>query len=292
MRAVPPRAGRAEVHLSALLRKRSRLHARWARRPAVTSPSPRAARVRTADSHTTLQRCSSSTTLPLPPSIHPHKCQPQTFTPQSLELNWAPAARAKNVAVPFWKKKKKKTRKRFKSTFLHFASDYDQITRFILTWRWSWCYSYTTPLFARVFQARRWRWHLYEMWSFLTFLIMQQSFSSHAGKDKPGYFNPCHDRFLIPKQLVVMPKPNHTTHLGEMSRKASAVSTHPWFCRNVQYQHFFLEAWSLLPVKFKHSRMAFKVCSRIDNLSDKSSWMHFFKGLISPYLTNHLKHLA
>ena len=108
MRAVPPRAGRAEVHLSALLRKRSRLHARWARRPAVTSPSPRAARVRTADSHTTLQRCSSSTTLPLPPSIHPHKCQPQTFTPQSLELNWAPAARAKNVAVPFWKKKKKK----------------------------------------------------------------------------------------------------------------------------------------------------------------------------------------
>lgn len=96
----PPRAGRAEVHLSALLRKRSRLHARWARRPAVTSPSPRAARVRTADSHTTLRQCSSSTTLPPPsihPSIHPYKCQPQTFTPQSLELNWAPAARTKKI---------------------------------------------------------------------------------------------------------------------------------------------------------------------------------------------------
>ena len=116
-----PRAGRAEVHLSALLRKRSRLHARWARRPAVTSPSPRAARVRTADSHTTLRQCSSSTALPLPPSIHPsiqpaihpYKYQPQTFTPQSLELNWAPAARKKNVGVvPFWKQTKKKKRKK------------------------------------------------------------------------------------------------------------------------------------------------------------------------------------
>lgn len=48
------------------------------------------------------------------------------------------------------------------------------------------------------------------------FLITQQNVSSHARKDKARYLNPCHDHFLTPKKVVVMPKLNHTTHLGEM----------------------------------------------------------------------------